>query len=260
MENVVVMPYYDFQAKGKDATMMMADSSFFHQVDEKGQIQYGNNSYELTLTDLMPVNRINVYGFNGEKVIFIHESLFNEDEAFFKGKYLLNISELSQYGYVKDRIERMDGQYLVQNSYQHVSELITSIEMNQIFIYTAAVVINVITLILMTYVQYNEAKDKRKELSLFQANGLSKQGVLVIEGAELVMKVLDLSLLSGGVIFVMIQLMNHFLLSLFKISFDQQFVLMLLALHMIDVIIPAFISLFYLVHTDIKKELRANVM
>ena len=137
--------------------------------------------------------------------------------------------------------------------HQNISDLISGIEMNRIFIYIATIIINIITIILLSYAHFNETKDKRKELSLLQANGLSRGNILLIESMESILKLLIFIVFNCFMACLIIVLGNRFLFETFEMSFNFQYFKIILLLHLINVVIPAIISILYLLYTKMKK-------
>lgn len=59
---------------------------------------------------------------------------------------------------------------------------------------------------------------------------------------------------------LIIVLGNRFLFETFEMSFNFQYFKIILLLHLINVVIPAIISILYLLKSNIERDLRANVM
>lgn len=259
-QDVIFVPFYDFQSQQDQPDIFMAGSFFYQNIGEVFEIETMSDTFELTLDTILADNRISLYGISDADVVFIPKDKFDFANASFNGKYLLNIPHFQSYDYLKGRIERLEENLLVENSYQNISDLISGIEMNRIFVYIATIIINIITIILLSYAHFNETKDKRKELSLLQANGLSRGNILLIESMESILKLLIFIVFNCFMACLIIVLGNRFLFETFEMSFNFQYFKIILLLHLINVVIPAIISIFYLLKSNIERDLRANVM
>lgn len=254
---VSIYPIYPFQVTEDVPNVFYGDSSFLGYMDKKYTLQIGEKQNVYQLKDIIDEQRLSAYG-ELERTVFIPASEFSSENAFFTGKYVIEMTNFEAFDGLKDALLLMNKDFEVQNTFRDMMIIQNSMALNRIYQNIAFVIMNVIIFVLLCYTLYHEFIDKKKMLCVYQANGLSKKDVVYLEGLEAFVKVLSYFICSIILITIMMMVSNHFFLTTIKQHFDMSMFAMILVMLGIEIVIPHVVLLGAILHMNIEETLRAN--
>lgn len=191
--------------------------------------------------------------------IFISEQDFEGLEIIPTHQYVVEIDNFRQYSNVVDKISVATKDYEVTSSYEHFSLLLDNLQHQQTFIKFTSITLIVVSFILFMMVQTNEVKNKKQEMCIFQANGLNKKHIFILELLEYCCKMVIFYIMSLILSYGYILVANHFILEQLSMSLNGIYLLTLLILLLVYIIIPSIVTVIYFLHQSPEDELRAII-
>lgn len=254
--NVNIYPLYPFQVEAYNENIIYGDTSFVNYVGEEVKVNIDGKEHTMILKNVFGINRTSLFG-DGTS-IFIPEQSFNFKDAFFNGKFLIELNDFRQMDFIKSYIENMDSSYEVTSLFKKISTLVNNAELNRIYESICFVIMNIITLLLMSYISYHEYVNKKKELCIYQANGLSKGDIIKLELTELVLKVIIYLFISTILLVLMSYVANKIIFDMATLKFDFIFMKWLCLLSIVDVCLPELVFIIKMKNSNVEDQLRAN--
>lgn len=205
------------------------------------------------------MNRTSMYDDqSGRCILYLPSSIFPDDQATFTSKYVVDINNIEQYDLIKEDLTKINPHFTMTNTFQDVATLQSSMASNQLYGYMAFMIMNILTFILLAYMAYHEYLDKHRELCVYQANGLSRKDLIVLEVGEWILKLLINFVLTFAVICLLMMVGNHFFLKYFTLQLDVSFIRLGILLLVIDILLPGIVFFIPILKMPIEEELRAN--
>ena len=259
IQDVQIYPIYPFQVGSDEAEGIYADSTLLAYVDETIQVNIDGASHSYILKDVLGMNRTSMYDDqSGRCILYLPSSIFPDDQATFTSKYVVDINNIEQYDLIKEDLTKINPHFTMTNTFQDVATLQSSMASNQLYGYMAFMIMNILTFILLAYMAYHEYLDKHRELCVYQANGLSRKDLIVLEVGEWILKLLINFVLTFAVICLLMMVGNHFFLKYFTLQLDVSFIRLGILLLVIDILLPGIVFFIPILKMPIEEELRAN--
>lgn len=255
---VTIYPIFPFQQNSAQAAYGSTD--LYPYLSDYLTVETSLDTLEIQLTDVLGQNFTHLYTTDTSPIIFINNEFLDNSQSFFTGKYLLEIESIEYFPMIKKSISQNLNPASIMSSYHSISQLLTSIEQNQYYIYISSITLSIISIILLIFIAYHESSDKYQQLCIYQANGLSKKDLYRILIIETLIKMVLYSLLCFILIYIFIQIANEIFLEYYKMTITILYVRNILLLIFSCLIIPSIIFNIAQIRKPIEKELRANIV
>lgn len=251
-----IYPVYSFQ-RGFNEDACAVSSMLYDCLGKDIQLNVAGKNIELPVEMVYSMDKTNMYSIEKIGKVFVPYEYIQEFANNDYNKYVIEIKSFFEFNNISQKINAINDGYRLQSSYQFFSNLLRNANQQQIFINIGSTILMLISAILFITVQIHEVKDKRKEMCIFQANGLNKKHVFTLEIIENCFKFIVFFTISIVISIILVLLANQFILSDIIMHIDLRYILVLLGLLVFTIIIPGLVAAFYMIKQSPEDELRA---
>lgn len=248
-----VMPFQRTFKNGQCAV----DSSLYRYFEEDVTLVLEDYENKLEIAQIYSLEKVNQYSMQDLTKVFISEDEFNHFDYFETNQYVLEISSFNQFNNIESKIAVLTQDYYLTSAYQYFYLLLEGLEQQQTFINLTSTILICVSFVLFVMVQIHEAADKKREMCIFQSNGLNKKHILCLEILECLYKLVLFYIMSLVMSLGLILVANTFFLKTMDMTINGSYLILLFVFLLVFIIIPGIISVIYYLNQSPEDELRA---
>lgn len=256
IENVEVYPIYDFQQTSHDSSLVSVDFSMYKFLNQELTLITDDYSKTYTVNETLGTNKTNLYSVTNNKKVFIPIDDFEKFNYSTSVNYIIEMNDFMDYEKLSKKIDNLQKNYFSKSGFQYINQMTTNLEQNKLYIYSSFIVLNIISLILLALLNFNDIINKRHELCIYQANGLTRSDVFILEMLELIIKFMICIIITISLLTIFAYVGNIFLPNDILITLKKRNILLQLSLLCIDYALPIVVITFYVLRLSLEEELR----
>lgn len=243
---------------GYQSDVCKGDAYFQSYKGEMLQLKIGDYISDYKIDSILNYEKVGLYSSDITiKNIFLNESEFKNFDGFETSLYVVEISNFSRFEEIVSKVEVATDKYDLTSSYHYFTNLLDSLKQQEIFINFACVGLIGISFLLFVLTQIHEQKTNVVEISVFQANGLSKRNVFQLEILYFFFKLVLYFVLCTGFSILLILMANVFILEAVSLHFNLTYAAVLLGLLGVYIFIPWVILVTYHIRKSPEDVLRS---
>lgn len=258
MDRVEVFAVAPFQQLFENGEAFV-NSGLYQYRNETITLSSGSYQKDVKIISSYTSDRARLYSASPLNKVFVSEEDFEGLEIIPTHQYVVEINNFRQYDACVNKISLVAKDYHATSAYEYFSLLLDNLQHQQTFIKFTSITLIVVSFILFMMVQTNEVKNKKQEMCIFQANGLNKKHIFILELLEYCCKMVIFYIMSLILSYGYILVANHFILEQLSMSLNGIYLLTLLILLLVYIIIPSIVTVIYFLHQSPEDELRAII-